>query len=106
MEFKIKESPKSQTSHRGTVELHDGTHHHVDPITAIFGDNGTVKYVVLTNKAENNTLYLQGNMVEELYRLWKQNLGDFGASEALYDVKLTTKQLQVLHKLLTLKPTR
>ena len=118
MEYEMEYTPKSQTSYRGTVELHDGTHHHINPITARYGDNGTVKYVVLTDKAEDNTLYLQGNMVEELYKLWKQKLGDFGASkvyiekqqeeenEALHDVKLTTRQLEVLHKLLEPEQTR
>ena len=95
-------------SHRGVAELYDGTHSHIDPIHARFLDNGTVKCVVLSDNPGANMLYLQGHMVEELYKEWKLKLGNFGPSDSflekedatLHDVKLTTKQLGILHKLL------
>ena len=94
-------------SHRGVAELYDGTHSHIDPIHARFSDNGTVKCVILNDKPGANILYLQGYMVEELYKEWKKKLGAFGPSdsllekeEATYDVKLTKKQLGVLHQIL------
>ena len=95
-------------SHRGVAELYEGTHSHIDPIHARFLDNGTVKCVVLSDKLGANMLYLQGYMVEELYKEWKLKLGTFGPSDSflekedatLHDVKLTTKQLGILHKLL------
>ena len=105
---------------RGTAKLYDGTHSHINPIDATFGDNGAVKYVGLSDKGGRNILYLQGNMVEELYKQWKEKLGTFGPSEkddvsgwrinqdgavefgrpVLHDVKLTTKQLELLHRIL------
>ena len=104
-------------SHRGTAKLYDGAYSHVPPIEVRFLDNGTVKCAVLSDTAQGNILYLQGNMVDELHRQWKQNLGDFGASRVwiekqqkeedntLHDVKLTTKQLKALCKLLDAQPT-
>ena len=59
---------------RGECKLYDGTHSHINPINARFGDNGTVKYVVLSDKQQANILYLQGNMVEELYKEWKEEI--------------------------------
>ena len=103
---------QKEAYNKGTAELCDGTHSGVNPIRVRFADNGTVKYAVLSDTTQSNILYLQGNMVDELHRQWKQNLGDFGASRVwiekqqkeedstLHDVKLTTEQLEVLHKLL------
>ena len=93
---------------KGECKLYDGTHSQIDPINARFGDNDTVKYVVLSDKQQANILYLQGNMVEKLYKEWKRRLGTFGPSEkkqeekesVLYDVKLTAKQLTTLHRFL------
>ena len=95
-------------SHRGVAELYDGAFQEIASIHARFADNGTVKYVVLSDKSKDNILYLQGNMVKELYKYWEQMLGSHGPSEKkqleeesiLHDVKLTTEQLKVLHKLL------
>ena len=95
-------------AHRGTAELYDGTFSNVNPINARFGDNGTAKYVVLSDKTQGNMLYLQGHMVEYLYNQWRQKLGNFGPSESflereepdLHDVKLSKRQLEVLHRLI------
>ena len=100
-------------SHRGVVKLYDGTHSHIDPIHTRFLDNGTVKCAALSDPPGDNMLYLQGYMVEELYKEWKLKLGTFGPSDSflekedatLHDVKLTTKQLKALHKLIESEPT-
>ena len=63
-------------AYKGMAELYDGTHSHISPIRARFADNGTVKYVVLSDNDQRNILYLQGDMVEELYKQWKQKLGE------------------------------
>ena len=97
-----------EQSNRGTTKIYDGTHSYVDPINVRFLDNGTVKCAVLSDEAKGNMLYLQGYMVEELYKEWKLKLGTFGPSDSflekedatLHDVKLTTKQLGILHKLI------
>ena len=102
-----------EDSHRGVAELYDGTHSHIDPIHVRFLDNRTVKCVVLSDKPGTNILYLQGYMVEQLYREWQLKLGAFGPSDSflekeeptLYDVKLTKEQLVVLHKLLDTQAT-
>ena len=95
-------------SHKGVAEIYDGTHSDVNPIHVRFEDNGTAKYAVLSDKTEANMLYLQGHMVEQLYNQWQLKLGAFGPSEkklqeedvTTYFVRLTTKQLEALHKLL------
>lgn len=103
---------KNASSHRGSAELYDGIRSHVPPIHVRFGYDGTAKYAMLSDESLGNVLCLQGNMVKELYKYWKQNLGDFGASEAyvkkqqekedevLYHVTLTAKQLVTLHRFL------
>ena len=100
-------------SHRGTAKLYDGTYSHINPISARFDDNGVAKYVVLSDEANGNMIYLQGMMVKELYNQWKLKLGAFGPSEikqqeeeieVLHDVKLTAKQLEALHELLSHLP--
>ena len=101
---------KSVHSDRGTAKIYDGTHSHIDPIDVRFADNGVVKYAVLSDKIQSNTLYLQGKMVEQLYEEWKLKLGSFGPSEkkeqeeALHDVKLTTKQLEAFTNFLATCP--
>ena len=100
------------THDKGECKLYDGTFSNIPPIDVRFVDNDTVKYAVLSSdKVGGNILYLQGNMVKELYKEWEKRLGDFGPSKSrpeisweeshtLYDVKLTMKQLETLHRLL------
>ena len=60
---------------RGACDLFDGTHLHVPPIRAGFADNGTVKFVKLLDPRDGAAVWLQGEMVKQLYWEWVKRFG-------------------------------
>ena len=60
---------------RGACDLFDGTHLHVPPVRAGFADNGTVKFVKLLDIRTKSEVWLQGEMVKQLYWEWVKRFG-------------------------------
>ena len=67
---------------RGNMELTDARNPHVAPIKVRFTDNGTAKYIVLSDKHGSNMLYIQGTMMQQLC----DELGKLGfITQGLFD---------------------